>query len=131
MGELLRRLIRRRQEKRMGDLSPHFSRWEFDCPHCGFLVGPDRELMAVLEQLRRVIGRELVVVSGVRCAEYNARVGGIRTSQHLHGRAADVPRGLFRAHHARSAGAHGVGLRDGWVIHVDVTPGRSYFTFRE
>jgi uncharacterized protein YcbK (DUF882 family) len=115
----------------MGDLSPHFSRWEFDCPHCGYLIGPDRELLAVLENLRSYIGRELVIVSGVRCAEYNARVGGIRKSEHLHGRAADIPRGLFRASHARDAGAHGAGLRAGWLIHVDVTPGRGFFTFRE
>jgi hypothetical protein len=127
----LERVFARWRKKRMGDLSPHFSRWEFDCPHCGYLVGPDRELMAVLERLRAIIGRELVVVSGVRCAEYNARVGGIRKSEHLHGRAADVPRGLFRAHHAREAGAHGTGLRAGWVIHVDVTPGRGFFTFKE
>jgi hypothetical protein len=64
----------------MGDLSPHFSRWEFDCPHCGFLIGPDFELMGVLENLRSYIGRELVIVSGVRCAEYNARVASARAS---------------------------------------------------
>jgi len=115
----------------MGDLSPHFSRWEFDCSHCGALVGPDRELMSVLENLRNQLGRELVIVSGYRCPEYNARVGGIRSSQHLHGRAADIPRGLFRAHQARDAGAHGCGMRGGWVIHVDVTPGRRFFTFTE
>jgi hypothetical protein len=115
----------------VGDLSPHFSRWEFDCPHCGFLEGPDRELLGVLENLRGVLGRELVVVSGLRCPEYNARVGGIRSSQHLHGRAADIPRGLFRAVQARDAGAHGAGMRGGWVIHVDVTPGRRFFTFAE
>jgi uncharacterized protein YcbK (DUF882 family) len=115
----------------MGDLSPHFSRWEFDCPHCGYLGDVSRELLGVMEELRRQLGRQLVVVSGVRCPEYNARVGGIRTSQHLQGRAADVPRGLFRARDARAAGAHGAGVRAGWVIHVDVTPGRSFFTFDE
>jgi uncharacterized protein YcbK (DUF882 family) len=115
----------------MGDVSAHFSRWEFDCPHCGALEGPAGELLQVLERLRAHSGRPLVVVSGYRCPEYNARVGGIRSSQHLHGRAADVARGLFRASTARDAGAIGVGLRDGWVIHVDVTPGRTYFTFDE
>jgi uncharacterized protein YcbK (DUF882 family) len=113
----------------MGDLSKNFSRWEFDCGHCGRLVGPDPELLAVLEHLRRQLGRALVVVSATRCAEYNARVGGIKASQHLAGRAADIPKGLFRARDARKAGAHGVGVRDGWVVHVDVTPGRGFFAF--
>lgn len=113
----------------MGDLSAHFSRWEFDCPHCGALQGPDPVLLVVLERLRRTLKRPLVIVSGFRCPEYNARVGGIARSQHLYGRAADIPRGLFRAQTALKAGAVGVGVRGGWVVHVDVTPGRKPFVF--
>jgi zinc D-Ala-D-Ala carboxypeptidase len=113
----------------MGDLTRYFSRWEFDCPHCGTLIGPDVELLDVLERLRAQLGRALVVVSATRCAEYNARVGGIKSSQHLVGRAADIPRGLFRPRDARKAGAHGCGVRGGWVVHVDVTPGRRFFVF--
>jgi uncharacterized protein YcbK (DUF882 family) len=113
----------------MGDLSRHFSRWEFDCPHCGALDPIDPLLLIVLERLRGKLGRPLVVVSGFRCPEYNARVGGIKTSQHLYGRAADIPRGLFRPQHAVKAGAHGIGVRGGWVIHIDTTPGRKPFIF--
>lgn len=117
--------------QRMGDLSEHFSRWEFDCPHCGLLVGPHPMLVQVLENLRAKRGRPLVVVSGYRCPEYNARVGGIKASQHTRGRAADIPRGLFRVADARAAGAIGIGVRSGWVIHVDLTPGRAPFVFNE
>lgn len=115
----------------MGDLSAHFSRWEFDCPHCGALKGPTQELLAVLEGIRRHLGRPLVIVSGYRCPTYNRRVGGIAKSEHLAGRAADIPRGLVTPSLAKECGAHGAGVRDGWVIHVDVTPGRRFFTFRE
>lgn len=115
----------------MGDLSRHFSRWEFDCPHCGQLGTIDPVLLIVLERLRAKLGRPLVIVSGFRCPEYNARVGGISTSQHLYGRAADLPRGLFRAPVALKAGAHGVGVRGGWVVHVDTTPNRGGFVFQD
>ena len=37
----------------------------------------------------------LIVSSGYRCPEHNARVGGVPDSQHVQGRAADlVPRGI-------------------------------------
>lgn len=115
----------------MGDLSAHFSRWEFDCPHCGALPSIDAELVAVVERIRQHLGRPLVIVSGFRCTVYNRRVGGARFSQHLHGRAADIPRGLVRPALAKAAGAHGAGVRDGWVIHVDTTPGKQFFTFND
>ena len=115
----------------MGDLSKYFSAWEFDCPHCGATKGPAPELLDVLDRMRHKLGRPLVIVSGYRCPEFNARVGGIPGSEHQWGRAADVPRGLFKAPAARLAGAHGCGLRDGWVVHVDVTPGRRFFTFND
>lgn len=120
-----------RQTQVMGDLTAHFSRWEFDCPHCGALPTISLELVTVLERIRNHLGRPLVVVSGFRCSVYNRRVGGWSKSEHLYGRAADIPRGLVRPALAKSAGAHGAGVRDGWVIHVDVTPGRQFFTFNE
>lgn len=113
----------------MGDLRQHFSRWEFVCPHCRTLEGPDDHLLDCLQRLRIAVGRPLVIVSGFRCRTYNARVGGIRTSQHLYGRAADIPGGYASLRQVRAAGFHGVGIRKGRVVHVDVTPGRSFFTF--
>ena len=95
------------------------------------MPGIDPVLLIVLERLRRGLGRPLTIVSGFRCPEYNARVGGIKTSQHLYGRAADVPRGLFRPLAAQKAGAIGIGVRAGWVIHLDVTPGRQTFVFQD
>lgn len=115
----------------MGDLTKNFSRSEFKCPDCGRLDLLDDRLVAVLQRLRDMVDRPLKVVSGYRCCAQNGRVGGIRFSEHLFGRAADIPRGYARATQALKAGAVGVGVRDGWVIHVDVTPGRQPFVFNE
>lgn len=115
----------------MGDLSRNFDSSEFRCGHCGRLVGPDAGLVTVLQRLRDELGKPLRIVSGYRCRQHNRAVGGAVFSQHLHGRAADIPRGLVTVNMARRAGAVGIGLRAGWVIHVDMTPGRKTFTFVE
>lgn len=107
----------------MGDLSPHFSRSEFKCKHCGRLVGPALQLVDLLERIRAITGRPLVVVSGYRCAEHNAAVGGASGSQHVRGTAADI--GPFRAtlKQAQALGARGVGTKGRWAVHVDVRSG--------
>lgn len=115
----------------MGDLTTNFSRSEFRCPDCKRVELIDAHLLRVLERLRARVGRPLRIVSGWRCCEYNKRVGGIRFSEHLYGRAADIPRGYCRPADAKAVGVHGAGVRDGWVIHVDVEPGRGFYTFAE
>lgn len=113
----------------MGDLSPHFSRWEFTCNHCGALDGPAPELLAALERLRTIVGKPLVVVNGYRCPFYNRHVGGIPTSQHLAGRAIDLRGGYATVTQCKRAGLIGIGVRRRRVIHVDMTPGRRAFVF--
>lgn len=104
----------------MGDLSPNFDTREFRCRHCGALRGPDVSLVATLQRMRTAKKRPLIVVSGYRCPEHNARVGGASRSRHLYGDAADVPAGYATADEWRRAGATGIGIRDGQVVHVDV-----------
>lgn len=104
----------------MGDLSPHFSKSEFVDRRTGELVGPDRELVAVLERIRALRGEPLRIVSGYRSAASNAAVGGAVRSQHLYGRAADIPSGTCTVVEALAAGARGVGHRRNDVLHVDV-----------
>lgn len=115
----------------MGDLSKNFSADEFRCGHCGLLVGPDAGLLSALQRLRDEVGRPLVIISGTRCRWWNEHVGGMRTSQHLYGRAADIPAGYATTDQCRRAGFHGVGIRRAQVVHVDVTPGRGFFTFKD
>ena len=44
----------------------------------------------VLQPLRTALGVEMPVNSGYRCPELNAAVGGVPTSQHMKGEAADI-----------------------------------------
>lgn len=107
----------------MGDLSPHFSRREFDCKD-GSHAAPVPELVAALERLRALVGRPLRIVSGYRTVAYNKRVGGAPRSQHLYNRAADIPEGYATVDQAERAGFTGIGSRGRWAVHVDVRPGR-------
>ena len=74
----------------MGDISEHFSRWEFECHDSCGLDTVDVELVNVLENIRRHIGYPILVTSGNRCAELNEAIGGAENSYHLVGKAADI-----------------------------------------
>lgn len=113
----------------MGDLTANFSRAEFRCHDCGHYEAIAPELLAVLQRARNAKGRPLVIVSGFRCCNQNTKVSGYRFSQHLYGRAADVPGGYASVGEWKSYGAIGIGVRGGRVIHVDVTPERDPFVF--
>lgn len=113
----------------MGDLSANFSRSEFACPHCRVVGHVDPDLVAVLQRARNHVRRPVVVVSGWRCVVQNRRVRGWEHSQHRFGRAADVHGDVGTIEQWTSWGAHGIGVRNGRVIHVDVTPGRRAFVF--
>lgn len=107
----------------MGDLSPHFSRAEFDC-HDGARANPAPELIAALERLRAITGNHpIVIVSGYRSPAWNRRVGGATHSQHLVNRAADIVRGVATVAQAREAGFRGIGYRGSWAVHLDVRDG--------
>ena len=74
----------------MGDLSKHFSRYEFACSdECGFDT-VDAELLLVLEYLHAHFGARVFINSGCRCPASNDKAGGSSTSKHLEGKAADI-----------------------------------------
>lgn len=107
----------------MGDLSPHFSRHEIVCHHC-HAGAATPQLLAILEELRRISGAPLQVVSSFRCKPHNTDVGGAPNSRHLSGDAADLKPRTYSVHQAIQAGALGIGTLDGWVVHVDWRPGK-------
>ena len=50
----------------------------------------DTELIDVLEDIRAKFNKPVIVTSGYRTPEYNAKIGGIKNSQHTKGTAADI-----------------------------------------
>lgn len=106
----------------MGDLTKNFSLYEFECGHCGRLDVLDERLVAALQRLRDAVGKPLVIVSGYRCCIGNRSVGGTTYSQHLFGRAVDIPAGYATVAQCERAGFSGIGIRAGKVVHVDITP---------
>lgn len=111
----------------MGDLSPHFSRSEFRSKPGGELIHIDHALIETLERIRAIDGRPLRIVSGYRTPERNRAAGGAARSQHPQGRAADIEPGRCTPDQAWAAGAVGIGIKSGWVIHVDTRPGPRVF----
>ncbi len=108
----------------MTQLSRHFHSDEFADRRTGEAGDIDPHLIEHLEELRRICGdRPLQIVSGFRSEATNEAVGGARDSQHLYGRAADIPTRYATLGQAVAAGFTGVGESDGWAIHVDVRPG--------
>jgi uncharacterized protein YcbK (DUF882 family) len=75
----------------MGDVSKHFSRWEFKCK-CGTCEDKavDSELLEHLEGVREHYDRRVTIKSGWRCEEHNRREGGYPKSKHKDGLAADI-----------------------------------------
>ena len=74
-------------------LSEHFSREEMACNCCHGLPanGISQALLDGLEKLRTVIGNKPInVTNAYRCQHHNFEIGGVRDSQHVLGKAADI-----------------------------------------
>ena len=50
----------------------------------------DSELVEVLEDIREHFNEPVIITSGYRTPEYNAKIGGAKNSQHTKGMAADI-----------------------------------------
>lgn len=50
----------------------------------------DTELVKVLEDVREHFDAPVIITSGYRTPEYNAKIGGAKNSQHTKGTAADI-----------------------------------------
>jgi uncharacterized protein YcbK (DUF882 family) len=73
----------------MGDVTVNFDRSEFKCPCCGENK-IDTQLILKLQQVRDESGVEMLVDSGYRCVKHNVEVGGVLSSAHTKGKAADI-----------------------------------------
>ncbi len=118
-------------------LSEDFNRREFSC-HCGCgFDSPNSKLVAGLQELRNLLGRAVTIHSACRCVQHNREVGGVRNSQHVLGKAADISiTGLSPPEIARAAERVGVfeqggiGIYDTFV-HVDVRDRRARWDERK
>lgn len=115
----------------MGDLTRNLSRSEFACKcGCGF-DSADHQLVEILQEVRDrfevVKGKPLplVITSGNRCSEHNAKVGGAPKSNHTKGIAVDFmmpevePSEIFDHLDGVFPDQYGLILYPGWV-HFDV-----------
>lgn len=72
----------------------HFKREEFACKcgkYCnGFPAEMRRSLVELADNAREHFGAPATVVSGLRCRQHNAYVGGVANSQHMYGEAVDL-----------------------------------------
>ena len=85
-------MVREYSLRRDGDafLTPHFRVREFASRDGSDKVLVDDDLVALLEQIREAAGGAVAINSAYRSPAHNAAVGGVRSSQHLYGRAADI-----------------------------------------
>lgn len=73
----------------------HFKREEFRCKcnglYCnGFPADPQPGMVYLADAAREYFGRPGHVVSGLRCAVWNRKQGGVENSQHMYGEAVDL-----------------------------------------
>ena len=85
-------MVREYSLGRDGDLqlSPHFRVREFASKDGSDKVLVDDALVELLEQIREAAGGAVTINSAYRSPAHNAAVGGVSSSQHLYGRAADI-----------------------------------------
>lgn len=112
-----------------GRLSAHFTAQEFLC-RCGGRYASCRRCWVTYLQLRaletyRAKAGATAVVSGCRCPSHNSKVGGASASQHMAGKATDVPAKLLVSTVKALRVFTGIGYQasSGRVVHVDSRPG--------
>lgn len=118
-------------------LTNNFKISEFHCKgtSCGCTETlHDTSLSAYLQLIRNHFGKPVYITSGYRCPTHNASVGGVSSSQHVKGKAADfyisgiTP--LEIAQFAESIGILGIGCYDsshGNFVHIDTRTTKSFW----
>ena len=77
-------------------MTENFKQSEFVCK-CGkcknipqFLENNIWHLSNELEKIRTALGKPIIINSGIRCVAHNKKIGGVKNSQHILGKAVDI-----------------------------------------
>ena len=111
-------------------VGPHFKVKEFACKDGSTITFIDDYMVTILELLRRKLGKPIIITSGYRTPQHNAKVGGAKYSYHMRGMAVDIRvDGIPAKEVAKSLdkiiGGGGIIVYNSWV-HFDVRDGKKY-----
>lgn len=118
-------------------LSTNFKTIEFDCngKGCCSKTLIDSVLVEHLQKIRDHFGAPVKICSSYRCKIHNPKVGGVKSSKHLKGMAADIKVDGVEpaqvAKYAESIGVKGIGLyetdKDGHFVHIDTRTKKGFW----
>ncbi len=104
-------------------ISKNFKLKEFQCKDGSQLVKIDSQLLHKLQELRDEIGKPIIINSGYRTESYNKKIGGVKNSYHIQGKAVDIRVNGMKpeqvAKIAEKIGFNGIGIYKTFV-HLDV-----------
>lgn len=124
----------------MGDITAHFSAWEFECPCCKVnntqkaLVQKFETIYEYLDKTEKGV-KSVNITSGYRCPRHSVAVGGSATDAHTKGIAADFyaidKNGKRWASRELAAvcehlGFSGIGVIDETAVHADIRTTDNY-----
>lgn len=118
-------------------ITDNFKTTEFDCngKGCCNKTLIDEKLVEYLQAIRNHFGKPVKISSSYRCEIHNPKVGGVKSSLHLKGMAADITiEGVSPAEvakYAESIGVKGIGLydtsKDGHFVHIDTRTKKGFW----
>ena len=118
-------------------LSANFKSNEFACKGkgCCSAVLLDDKLVQYCQKIRDHFGKAVTINSGYRCSKHNKAVGGVSSSLHTKGMAADIVVKDVKpsevAKYAESIGVLGIGLyetaKDGYFVHIDTRTTKAFW----
>lgn len=112
-------------------LGRHFKVREFACRDGSQVVFIDDYLYTILDILRQKLEKPVIINSGYRTPEWNAKCGGAKYSYHMRGMAADIrvdgmsPKELAKELDKIVENSCGIIVYNNWV-HFDTRDGKKY-----
>ena len=111
-------------------VGPHFKVKEFACKDGSTITFIDDYMVTILELLRKKLEKPIIITSGYRTPQHNAKVGGAKYSYHMRGMAVDIRvNGISAKEVAKALDKIVEGgciiVYDSWV-HFDTRDGKKY-----